>query len=67
MSKPCSQAECALDKALINELTERVAKLERVIVHLMGQEMGKEMLKVINTWPVKANNKEEVNDARTDE
>jgi hypothetical protein len=44
-----SDAECNYNKALIVELTERVAKLEKVIV----QEMGKEVLELINTWPIK--------------
>jgi hypothetical protein len=55
---PCTPAECQFDKALINELTERVAKLEKVVTQLMGQEMGMEVLQLINTWPLEA--KEEV-------
>jgi hypothetical protein len=39
------------------ELTERVAKLEKVVMQLMGQEIGKEVLQLINTWPIN----EEVN------
>ena len=54
-----SDAECQFNKALIVEMTERIAKLEKVIVQLMGQEMGKEVLQIINTWPIK----EEVKDA----
>jgi hypothetical protein len=47
--KPCSQAECAFDKALINELTERVARLEAVILAIHG----KDILQLVNTWPIK--------------
>jgi hypothetical protein len=54
----CSPAECQFDKALINELTERVAKLEKVVMQLMGQEMGKEVLQLINTWPLEASGRQ---------
>jgi len=49
-----SDAECHFNKALIREQADRIAKLEIVIVHLMGQEMGQEVLQIINTWPLGA-------------
>jgi hypothetical protein len=58
-----SDAECQFNKALIVEQAERIAKLEKVIVQLMGLEMGKEVLQIINTWPMID---KEVNRARTE-
>jgi hypothetical protein len=50
-----SDAECQFNKALIVEQAERIAKLEKVIVQLIGPEQGQEMLQIINTWPVITN------------